>query len=82
MGTTEFRRKCGAVIAEVERTGEPVIILKRGKPHVKIVPLPLPLEQYLQYRLRGSAEIVGDIIEPPLPADAWDANRCELLEDS
>ena len=81
VGITEFRRKFSAVIGEVQRTGEPVTILRRGKPLAQLVPCS-PLEQYPQYRLRGSAEIIGDIIEPSLPADAWDANRGELGGDS
>lgn len=63
---------------EVKRTGEPVTILKRGKPVAQLLP-PVPDEAaYPQYTLAGMGEIVGDIIEPPLPADAWDAERGEL----
>ncbi len=63
---------------EVQRTGEPVTVLKRGKPVVRVLPSPTEYEQYPQYRLQGSVEILGDIVEPPLPADVWDANRGEL----
>ncbi len=63
---------------EVERTGEPVMILKRGKPVAQLLP-PVQRETlYPQYALRGTLKILGDIIGPPLPADAWDAERGEL----
>lgn len=74
IGVTEFRRRFSAVIDEVYRTGESVIILRRGKPLARLEPCSL-LERYPQYQLQGV--ILGDIVEPPLPADAWDANRGE-----
>lgn len=77
INATEFKAKCLAIMDEVERTGEPVTILKRGKPVAQLLP-PVPRELYPQYALRGTGRIVGDIIEPPLPADAWDAERGEL----
>ncbi len=78
ISATEFKAKCLAIMDEIQRTGEPVTVLKRGKPVVEVSPPPKISEQYPQYRLQGSVEILGDIVEPPLPADVWDANRGEL----
>ncbi|CAN5641403.1 type II toxin-antitoxin system Phd/YefM family antitoxin [soil metagenome] len=78
VSATEFKAKCLAILDEVKRTGEPVTILKRGKPVAQLVP-PLPrTETYPQYNLIGTGEIVGDIIEPAVPAEDWDAVRGEL----
>ncbi len=77
INATEFKAKCLAIMDEVARTGEPVTILKRGKPVAQLTP-PVPKETYPQYALRGTGRIIGDIIEPPLPADAWDAERGEF----
>ena len=77
INATEFKAKCLAIMDEVERTGEPVTILKRGKPVAQLLP-PVSRKPYPQYALRGTGRIIGDIIEPPLPADAWDAERGEL----
>lgn len=78
VSATEFKAKCLAILDEVNRTGEPVTVLKRGKPVAQLLP-PVPREEtYPQYTLRGKGEIVGDILEPPLPADAWDASRGEF----
>ncbi len=78
INATEFKAKCLAIMDEVERTGEPVTILKRGKPVAQLLP-PVSRETlYPQYALRGTLKILGDIIEPPLPANAWDAERGEL----
>jgi prevent-host-death family protein len=78
LSATEFKAKCLAILDEVKRTGEPVTILKRGKPVAQLVP-PLPhTENYPQYKLIGTVEILGDIIEPAVPAEDWDAVRGEL----
>ena len=37
-----------------------------------------PPASYPQDALRGTVEIVGDILAPVLPAGAWDAERGEL----
>jgi prevent-host-death family protein len=75
---TEFKAKCLAILDEVERTGEPVTILKRGRPVARLLP-PIPAEgRYPQHALLGTVRIVGDVIEPVVPAEDWDAERGEL----
>jgi prevent-host-death family protein len=75
---TEFKAKCLAILDEVERTGEPVTILKRGRPVARLLPT-VPTEgRYPQHALRGTVEFLGDVIEPALPAQDWDAERGEL----
>jgi hypothetical protein len=37
--------------------------------------------KYPQHRLKGTAVVFGDIIESPLPAEAWDAVRGRLVSD-
>ena len=72
---SEFKAKCLAILDEVARTGEPVTILKRGKPVAQLVP-PVPRgEGYPQQQIIGTVRIKGDIVGPPLPADVWDAER-------
>lgn len=75
---SEFKAKCLAILAEVERTGEPVTILKRGRPVARLLP-PVPEEgRYPQHALFGTVKIVGDIIEPVLPAEDWKAEQGKL----
>lgn len=75
---TEFKAKCLAILDEVERTGEPVMILKRGRPVARLLP-PVPEEghRYPQHALRGTVEFLGDVIEPALPAEVWEAEGGE-----
>ena len=73
LSSTEFKATCLAVLDEVARTGETVTILKRGKPVAQLVP-PVPREKgFPQEQIMGSVRVKGDIVEPPLPADAWEA---------
>ena len=70
---SEFKAKCLAILDEVERTGEPVTILKRGRAVARLVPPALGESRYPQQALFGTVEILGDIVEPVLPAGDWEA---------
>jgi prevent-host-death family protein len=72
---TEFKAKCLAILDEVERSGESVTILKRGRPVARLIPPPAGPEGYPQHALFGTVEILGDLLEPALPADAWEAEK-------
>lgn len=61
---SELKAKCLAILDEVERTGEPVTILKRGRPVAHIVPPITGQGRYPQEFLRGTVEILGDVLEP------------------
>ncbi|MSR19844.1 MAG: type II toxin-antitoxin system Phd/YefM family antitoxin [Gemmatimonadetes bacterium] len=73
INASEFKAKCLAILDDVKETGEVVTILKHGKPVAQLVPPPPSDSRYLQQSLRGTVEVLGDIIEPVLPANAWEA---------
>lgn len=64
IGAGEFKAKCLGIIDEVNRTGEPVTITKRGKPVARIVPVERPRAIDPVGSMKGTFEIVGDIISP------------------
>lgn len=73
MAAGEFKAHCLAVMDEVAKTREPVVITKRGKPVAKIV----PVEQRRPGKLLGSLVGVlqparGDLTEPTVPLEDWD----------
>lgn len=70
---SEFKAKCLAILDEVGRTGEPVTILKRGRPVARLVPPSSSEEKHPQDSLRGTVRIHGDLLEPVVPADFWEA---------
>lgn len=72
---SEFKAKCLAILDEVYRTGEAVIILKRGRPVAQLVPAMKVKSKYPQSALLGSVKIVGDVIEPVIAAGEWEAER-------
>ncbi len=78
MASSEFKAKCLAVLDEVASTGEPVTILKRGKPVAQLVPSVPRGEKYPQHEIIGTVRIVSDIIEPVLPPDDWEAEQGKL----
>jgi prevent-host-death family protein len=67
---SELKAKCLGILDQVSRTGEPVIVTKRGRPVARLVPAgpdgAVP-------SLAGTVEIVGDILSPVLPAAEWEA---------
>ena len=71
----EFKAKCLAVLDEVDRTGEPVTILKRGRPVARLVPAAPASARFPQDTLAGTVEVRGDILSPVLPASVWTATR-------
>jgi prevent-host-death family protein len=74
-GATEFKARCLAILDEVARTGEPVLIRKRGRAVAQLVPA-TPVEAGSpQHSLLGTVRILGDIIAPVLASEDWDAER-------
>ena len=72
MAAGKFKATCLAVMDEVEKKREPVVITKNGKPVAKLVPIDSK-EDPLAVFYFGKGEIVGDIISPIVPLEDWDA---------
>jgi prevent-host-death family protein len=67
----EFKARCLALMEDVRSKREPLLITKRGKPVVKLVPVDDEKDEFFD-RLRGMFRVVGDI-EAPIP-DKWEAS--------
>ena len=63
MKASEFKAKCLAIMDEVARTGEGVLITKNGKPVAELVPHRASRPKALGL-LEDSLFITGDIISP------------------
>ncbi len=70
---SEFKAKCLAILDRIARTGERVTILKRGKPIAQVLPAVPCGDAYPQETLRGSVEFVGDILDPVVSTQDWEA---------
>lgn len=60
----EFKAKCLKLMDQVARTGEPLIITKRGKGVAKIIPLEPEAPEPCFGRMKGSITYQGDLIAP------------------
>jgi prevent-host-death family protein len=70
----EFKARCLALMDNVEKTREPILITKRGKVVAKLVPGEECHREFLG-RLEGIVKIVGDIESPIEPPEAWEVLR-------
>jgi prevent-host-death family protein len=70
MQASVFKARCLAVMDDVQATGEPVVVTKRGKPVVKVVPA-VPKKDDLFGFMAGEFKIVGDIESPVVPLKQW-----------
>lgn len=61
---SEFKAKCLALMDEVARTGEGILITKNGKPVAELRPLARPRPKSPFGLHKGLIEIKGDIMSP------------------
>lgn len=65
----QFKARCLALLDRVQRTGESVIVTKHGKPVASINPVTTRVRR----PLRGSGQILGDIMAPL--GEPWEMDR-------
>jgi prevent-host-death family protein len=70
MSAAEFKARCLALMDRVQKTGEPVVITKHGKPVAKLVPASSGADEIFG-NMAGRVKIVGDIVGPVTPAKDW-----------
>ncbi len=76
LAISKFKATCLAVLERVRKTGEPVLITKRGEPIAEVVPVSRPHDG--KRRLGGFADrgaVAGDIISPALDEEDWESAR-------
>ena len=73
---SKFKATCLAVLERVRRTGEPILVTRRGAPVAQVLPPPEPdaAETSAFGCMKSSVEIEGDIVEP-LPSEVWEAMK-------
>jgi prevent-host-death family protein len=81
IAVSEFKSHCLSLLEDVARTGEPILVTKRGKPFARVTASGNIAAACPQDTLRGSVLYEGDIISPVVPPEAWNAVRGVLLED-
>ncbi len=75
INAARFKAKCLKLIDEVAATRKPLVITKRGKALAKLVPIQDEMLPPLFGYMKGTGEILGDIVN--VPHDAWAAETGE-----
>ena len=73
INASDFKARCLAILDRVQATGEPVVILKRGRPVAELFPATRSHAAYPQLELEGTVTIVGDVVEPAVPEEEWES---------
>ena len=69
---SQFKATCLAVLDKVKRTGQPVVVTRRGEPIATIDPPPIPEQPGSWLGLFSSrGTIIGDIISPASDESDW-----------
>ena len=71
---SEFKAKCLALMDQVARTGQTIVVTKNGKPVAELRPHRPPRAKSLIGLHKGKIRIPGDIISP-LGARLWEAMK-------
>jgi hypothetical protein len=73
MAVGEFKAKCLGAMAEVARTGKPLLVTKRGEPFVEVRP-PRNTTKKKSFigRLEGKYTIHGDLLETVFALEDYD----------
>jgi prevent-host-death family protein len=72
---SEFKAKCLALLDEVEKTKQPLLVTRHGKPIAEINP-PAPVENVSWIgSMKGTGKILGDIVSPASDIEDWEVLR-------
>ena len=74
MQASEFKAKCLALMDQVARTGQTIVVTKNGKPVAELRAHRPPPAKSLIGLHKGRIEIRGDIVSP-IGARLWEATR-------
>jgi prevent-host-death family protein len=72
---SEFKAKCLAIVDRVQKTKRPIRITRRGKPVAEVIPVSPDHSKDLFGFMKGSVEILGDIVSPANDPEDWEVLR-------
>jgi len=70
MAAGSFKVHCLAVMDEIQSKRESLLITKRGKPVVKLVPAGEDTDDIYDF-LAGKGAITGDVVSPAIRREDW-----------
>ena len=71
---SDFKATCLAVLDRVKRTGQSILVTRRGEPIAQVTPPP-PETRPSSWLgcMAGKAKIVGDVVAPATEESDWEA---------
>jgi prevent-host-death family protein len=72
---SEFKAKCLALVAQVEKTKHPIRITRFGKPVAEVIPPSAQAPENWIGSMKDKIEILGDIVSPANDEGDWEALR-------
>jgi antitoxin (DNA-binding transcriptional repressor) of toxin-antitoxin stability system len=73
---SHFKATCLALLAKVKRTGQPILVTRKGEVIAQILPPPAPKKppSWLG-SFQSSGKILGDVVSPVVETTAWEVLR-------
>ena len=71
MVISDFKARCIAVLREAQRSGEPLLVTRRGRPLARIEPIPEEVSERRLGLYRGRMRLLGDVVQSS-SEDDWD----------
>lgn len=72
---SEFKAKCLAILDEVQKTQQRILVTRRGRPVAEVGPPPATDNRDWIGSMKGKSRILGDIISPANEESDWEALR-------
>lgn len=74
IGAAAFKANCLRILDEVERSGEPVTVTKRGRPVAEVKPVEKRERRSIIGAMKGSVLRYDRPFDPVIDPDEWRAN--------
>ena len=72
---SSFKTHLLALLSELERSGEPILVTRRGKPVARVEPARKTAIGSWRGRWKGKVQILGDIMAPACAPEEWEVLR-------
>ncbi|HMK64969.1 MAG TPA: type II toxin-antitoxin system Phd/YefM family antitoxin [Thermodesulfobacteriota bacterium] len=70
---SKFKATCLSLLEQVKKTGQPIIVTKKGEPIAQVISPPLPKKTASWLgAFKSTGKITGDIVSPVVEEQDWE----------